>query len=300
MLTRVATFAMNDEMLAGAMRTQAKLASAQLQEASGSVSGDFGGLGSQAGRYVSLQVSVTRSNAYEAAANEANGRTQAMSTSLSTLSDLISQFRSDLVGASGADGTSGLAATAQTLLQDAQATLNTQYEGRYLFAGSATTTAPVDVTALSATPSASTADTAYYKGNGAAASVRVSAEQTVSYGVTADNPAFEQLFRALNLVASGGSSVSSQTISQASSLTLAALDGVTGLQSQTGLASSTLQRAATAQSDYQSFAASQISDINDVDVAAVTAKVSDYTAQLQASYSALSKIQGLNLVDYLR
>ena len=54
------------------------------------------------------------------------------------------------------------------------------------------------------------------------------------------------------------------------------------------------------QSDYQSYAQTLGSDLTSVDVAAVTAQLSTYQAQLSASYSALAKIQSLNLASYLR
>ena len=42
------------------------------------------------------------------------------------------------------------------------------------------------------------------------------------------------------------------------------------------------------------------SDLTSVDVAAVTAQLSAYQAQLTASYSAIAKIQSLNLAAYLK
>jgi len=45
------------------------------------------------------------------------------------------------------------------------------------------------------------AGTSYCQGDGEAASVRVSDSQIVSYGVTADNTAFEKALRAMSLVA---------------------------------------------------------------------------------------------------
>jgi len=65
------------------------------------------------------------------------------------------------------------------------------------------------------------------------------------------------------------------------------------------LASSSLQSASSYQSDYQNFAKTLGDDLTGVDVAAVTAQLSTYDAQLSASYSAISKIQSLNLASYL-
>ncbi len=61
-----------------------------------------------------------------------------------------------------------------------------------------------------------------------------------------------------------------------------------------------IQSASASQSDYQNFAKTLGDNLTNVDVAAVTAQISTYTAQLEAAYSAISKIQGLDLTSYLR
>ncbi len=123
----------------------------------------------------------------------------------------------------------------------------------------------------------------------------------MSYGVTADNPAFEQLFRRSTWWRAAAAPFVADHQPGELAHPRGARRGDGGWRARQASLPARCQRAATAQSDYQRTSPHpQISDINDVDVAAVTAKVSDYTAQLQASYSALSKIQGLNLVDYLR
>ncbi len=186
------------------------------------------------------------------------------------------------------------------MLQDMGSLLNTQYGGEYLFGGSQTTAPPVDVSAASypAATSPSSADTSYYKGNDQIASVRVSDNDVVPYGVTADNPAFEQGLRALNLVASG-SPLSSATLQEALTLVTGAITAISGVQTGMGLASSTMETASSNQTDYQNFAKTFGGDLTNVDVAAVTAQISTYDAQLTAAYSAISKIQGLSLASYL-
>ena len=109
--------------------------------------------------------------------------------------------------------------------------LNTQYDGRYLFAGSRTETAPVDMSAYSNTTSATTADTSYYQGNDELASAKVSTSQSITYGVTADNTAFEQAMRAFSMITNATSSpADSTTLSSALNLATSALDAATGVK----------------------------------------------------------------------
>lgn len=299
MTMRVATFSMSEQMLNAALRTQGKLASQQLQEATGLVSTDYGGLGAGSRQLLDLQVSITRSKSYSDAATSASGRATVMRSALSSISDLITQFRAQLTEASNnlESGGSTLQETARQLLGELSAQLNTQFEGRYVFAGSATEQKPVDTSALATSPT--DADTSYYQGNGDVASVRVSDERTIQYGITADNPAFEKAIRAFNIVANA-STLDADTLDEATSLSLDALDGVLGEQGKLSVDSASMQRAISAQTEYQDFATSLGTDLNSVDVAALTAQMSAYQTQLEASYAAIAKISNLNLFNYLK
>jgi len=301
-MMRVATFAVNDQMIASALRTQSVMANEQIQEASGVTSSDYGGLGETSGQVINLQISVARSQSYGAAATAANNKVQVMYSTMTSITTLLSNLRTTLTGASNSasSNATSVTQTAQQGLQEMASLLNTQYAGQYLFGGSDTTTAPVNVSssAYPAATSPSSPNTKYYQGNDQLASVQVSATQTVSYGVTADNTAFEQGLRALNLVASN-SPLSTATLNEALNLTTSAITATTAVQTQVGLASTSLESASAAQTDYQNYAQTLGNDLSGVDVAAVTAQLSTYDAQLSASYSAISKIQSLSLVSFL-
>lgn len=303
-LMRVATFASVDQMVSAALRTQATMNSAQVQESSGLVSTDYGGFGAQAGQVVNLQVSVMRAQSFSDAASAAYNRASIMSSALTSMSDLMTSFRSDLTAATSTDGSgNGLTETAASLLQQMASELNTQYEGEYVFGGSQTATQPVDVSdpPYAAASASSSADTSYYQGDDAVTSVRVSDQETIGYGVTADNSAFEQALRALNMVAnSSGSTVDSATLTAASGLMTGAIDALSNVQSDLGAHMSALQSAGSEQSDYQTFATTLADDLTNVDVASVTARVTTYQTQLEASYAALAKIESLSLVSYLK
>jgi flagellar hook-associated protein 3 FlgL len=303
MQMRVATFAINDQMIASALRTQSTMANQQIQEASGLISSDFGGLGSSAQQVLNLQVSVTRAQSYIDAATQTNSKIQVMYSAVNSVSDLVTQFRTLLTSASSASSTdaASVTETAKNMLEQMASLLNTQYNGGYLFGGSATKTAPVDISSATyaAASSPSTADTSYYQGDSQLGAVRVSDNQTVSYGVTADNTAFEQIMRAMNLVASN-SPLSTDTLNEALDLAVDSIDKLGVVQTRISNASASIERASAYQTEYQSYAQTLGSDLTSVDVAAVTAKLSTYQAQLTASYAAIAKVQSLNLASYLR
>ncbi|MCP3464201.1 MULTISPECIES: flagellin [unclassified Bradyrhizobium] len=299
---RVATFAQSNTMIADALRVQAVMANEQIQESSGVISNDFGGYGSTAQHVVNLQVSVTRAQSYIDAATLADSKVQVMYSAVGSMTDIITQLRSQLSAASTGSSTEGnsVISSAQQMLEEMGSLLNTQYDGQFVFAGGKTETAPVDLTSFSAgTGSTTTADTSYYVGDSEIASVRVATDQSVPYGVTADNSAFEEVMRVLKFVANS-SSLSSSDITSALDLASSALDDTAAVQAKLSSSASQIETASARQSDYKSYAETLGSDLTSVDVAAVTAQLSTYQSQLTASYSALAKILSMNLASYLK
>ncbi len=297
---RVATFATNSRALAAALNTQTRMAEIQLQQASGSVSTDYAGLGASARQVLDLEASEKRAAAYADAATEAAGRVEVIYSTLSTITDLMSEFRSELTSALSTDtsDTGTLAPAAEGYLEELASLLNSTYEGRYLFAGDATQTAPVDLSSYVA--DGDTASTSYYQGDATITSVRISREQTVSYGVTADNAAFEQAFRALGMIAAAGTGADEDMIAEAYALIESALDATVAVQANVSVDASTLERSIERQADYQALLSSAISELTDVDVTEAAVRLTSYETQLQASYSAIARLQSLSLLDYLR
>jgi flagellar hook-associated protein 3 FlgL len=305
MIARVATFARDQTMLTASLTTQSRLNELYIQQASEQRSTDFGGLGSTSKRVVDLQVSVTRAQSYVDNTKVAKGRVELMYSVCDTMTDTLSDMRSRVVAATSATSGTGedLKSAAQELFEDFASLLNTQYEGRYVFAGGQTGTVPVDLDDpdYAAATSPSTVDTAYYQGDDQVALVRVSDQQTVAYGVTGDDPAFEKALRALNLLSNITTDPLDQdTLDEANDLLVDALDAVLSVQSRLSLDAGQMEDAIANQEDYIDFAGSLVGDLTEVDVAQVAAELSSYEAQLEASYSAMAKIQGLKLWDFLR
>jgi flagellar hook-associated protein 3 FlgL len=302
MVMRVATFALSDQMVAGALRTQATMANLQVQESSGLKSETLGGYGPDARHVINLQVSVTRAQSYIEAATLADSKVQVMYSAVGSMTDIITQLRTQLSAVTTGSTTEMTSAisSAQQMLTQMGSILNTQYDGQYVFGGARTSAAPVDLSSFSSgTGSTITADTSYYGGDDEVASVRVSDDEAVSYGVTADNAAFEQVMRVLKFVANS-SSLSSSDVNQALDLASSSLSATSTVQTRLSTAASQIESASARQTDYKGFAENLSSDLTGVDVAAVTAQLSTYQSQLTASYSAIAKIQSLNLASYLK
>ena len=295
MAMRVATFASSQSLLQAAMRIQVKQAEATTQQASGLVSDDYGGLGSKAGNVVSLEASVTRSKSYEEAANTASNRVETMYNSVGSIIDDLTSFKATLASSTISSDT--LEATAESMLESVVALMNTQLDGRYLFAGSAVDTEPVDLDSIEGSTATSQDELDYYQGDDQVASVKVSASHVISYGVTADDDSFREALWAISTIANG--STDSDSVTSAIELLTDAIDGLSTVQTKLSLNSSALEDAVSTQEDYQTTTADVISNLSEVDITTVAANMSNYEAQLEAAYAAIGKIADLSLASYL-
>lgn len=299
MSMRVATFASSDSLLAAAMRVQSRQAEATLQQASGKVSTDYGGLGSNAGRVISLQSSIALSKSYASTASTANSRVQQMYDAVESMIDLLTEVKAQTASFDAlTSDTDSLASTASGVVDQLVSLMNTKYDGVYLFAGSATSASPVDISGLTAQSTPTSADTTYYSGNDDILSAKVASDQTVAYGVTADVDAFEKSIRSMLLLGTGATD--DDTVEEASDLIEDAITGLTTIQATLSIKSSTLESVQTQHEDYQTFAESEVSGLADVDVASVASKLSTYETQLEAAYSAIGTIRSLSLSSYLK
>lgn len=298
MVERVSTFGLGQALLRSSMAVQSSYANASTQKASGLVSDTYGGLGAKASSLISTEAASAELTTWSTNTQTADDRVQSMYSALGDMIDQLTSFRSTLSAAKSSDGSTDLSSTGSALLSDLADLMNLRQDGRYLFAGANTQTAPVDTTKLAAATVPSTADTGYYTGTSDLASVRVSSQQSITYGVTANGSAFEKALRAANIAASV-SPMDDTAINEAYDLATQAMDGLIATQSALSNASKRLEAAKTRQTESLSLLDSMASGIKSVDVAEVSVKLSQYDTQLQASYSALGKVSELSLVKYL-
>lgn len=302
-MNNIATYILQHSVLASALQVQTAYDQAIEQEFSGLVSQTYGGLGENSKQLLDLQSEASQAQTYATEAKLAGNRAQASYTAIGNIITELNSLVTTLSAAVSGSSTSGLSTTSldqtgQDALSTIAAQLNSQYGSDYLFGGSMTQTAPVDLSGYAPASPATTADTSYYQGNDSVASVRVSSQQTVSYGVTADNSAFEEALRAAYIV-SGASANDSTTLEQAYTLAKQAVTDLSSLQQTVSESASELSSAQTGQTSYVTFLTNTIGNLKDVDTASVASQVSAYQTQLQSSYSALASILKVNLSAYL-
>jgi len=99
-----------------------------------------------AGRALQLRADVAANKQYQRNVDEASSWQNVTDTALSRVGDVAMRARELLVqaanGTLGQQGRDAIAAEISQLIDSAKTELNTQYAGRYVFSGTATTTAP--------------------------------------------------------------------------------------------------------------------------------------------------------------
>ncbi|MFD2207929.1 flagellin [Kiloniella antarctica] len=306
-MIRVSSYAQNQLLQTNMGTTQAKVSDRTVQIASGKVTQQYTNISSQALELASLQRSNVRTEQFEKNIQTTKTRLEIMDSNMSTIASRITNLLSDV--ANGLNGSNieeiPFEQFAISFRQELTALMNAQHEGRYLFAGSLTDTPPVDVTDAAYTPQAGlpgtfTADFDYYQGDNVTLSNRIDQDATLSYGITADAPAFEQLLRSLAYVEYAGANDDKTVLQEAYNTLQTSLDGVSDFRSQIGAQLSVLEGSEKKHADFKTYVQNTISGIEDIDVAEATSRLAFDQVQLQASYISLTRINEITLLNYLR
>ncbi len=148
-ISRISNLASNNQLVSLLLRTQARVQNAQIQVGSEKKSQDYGGLGFESERLVSIENQTKMLERYKRNNELADMRLSAQETTLSGIKTTIRQFRENLYTYQGGSLTEkkrveDIQKTAFQTLKDIQAYLNTDLNGEYLFGGGRTRTQPVD------------------------------------------------------------------------------------------------------------------------------------------------------------
>ncbi len=301
MVNRVATYPFTNQMIADNMRLQTKYADVNTQISSGLKSQDYKGIATDSQNLLSLESVARRLTTYTGNSNTVLAHVNTMFDSVGQMIDLANSMITALTAALGGDIVDPTVTQAQAdnALQETQSLLNLKIGNRYLFSGSDIETAPVDLTDPAWVPQTtpSTANSSYYQGNSTINSVQSSESMTVTYGVLASNPAFEQLLRSYNLAYNNPSNKTA--LQEASALIRQAIDGMATIQGTLSLDANTLQNQVD-QNDKDKVNLSElVSSIKEADIPSASVLLTEVQTQIEASYSASVRILNLNLHDYL-
>lgn len=304
---RVSTFAQQSFFLQEMQTLQARIADRNIEITSGKRAQRFAGIHIDAKQLVSVEATHARLTQFVGNNKLVDQRLQEMETATSGLVDIAGEMRTSLLQAINLDNANqmGLDTQAQALLAQVGSLLNTEFNGRFLFAGSKTDTRPVDFTDPGFVPPPSTypstANTTYYQGDQQTLKVRVDPNNEIDYGITADDPAIEKLIRGLHLTSTAIiSPVPDDTrLNEAVRVLEEALAELPVLVSSIGVTRGTIETANKQHDETMLYAEQSIIDLGTTDVTEVITLLAADQTTLETSFAALAQMSRVSLLNFL-
>ena len=177
-------------------------------------------------------------------------------------------------------------------LQDQLLSLsNTAFEGKTLFAGTATDTKPIQLDG---------AGNAVYQGNSQDREVAITPNQSVVSNVRADHTAFTQIFSSIKALEDALTANDSAGIQASIDLLSNAANAMVGLSAEVGGKLNSLQIREESFLSMESQMQIQLSQHESVDMAEVATRLALSQTALQAAYAEVANFNKLSLVNFLR
>ena len=299
-MTRVTQLAQQAQTLSNILAAQKRIQESAIQISSGFKSQTFTGIAFDSSRLVSLEGLRTRFEQLDRNNSIVGSRLERMDQSVSTIFDAMIELRNLVIQRQNdASGSAvPLAAVAQNLLDAVAGQLNVKENGRFLFAGTLTTTAPVIFPVPDPTVFG-TPDATYYTGNSTELTVRIDDTITIKYGMTADRTGFQEVIAAMKAAIQGDATNNTTLLKTSLALADTAIASLAGYRAEIGSDMSTIDLAKQRNGDFLLFVEQSISDIVNVDIPSAITQLTTNETILQASFLMLSRVGSLSLANYL-
>ncbi|MBL6934222.1 MAG: hypothetical protein ISR48_02310 [Alphaproteobacteria bacterium] len=307
-MTRIGTLAFSNQIRFQIEETFSRLYDRQIQVSSGKVAQRFTGISAEATRVVNLKNTMDGTDQFLRNISLVDDRLEVMESTVSQLTDIATEVRTLLVQSLNAETASSQDLNNLTggMLTQVAGFLNKEVAGRFLFSGTATNTAPVDVTnatfvATGTGGAPSAVDTSYYQGNTTKLSVRADDNFSVTYGITADESGFEKLLRSINLASnvSVGPPSDRTTLTEALKLVNESIDEINGVVSTIGGSRAAMANVQSKHENFRLIFEEEISGIENVDVVQTMTRLSEDQNALEASFATVARINQLSLINFL-
>jgi flagellar hook-associated protein 3 FlgL len=289
------------QAIADFQRLQGLLVDKQSKIGADSKASTFAQLGSDLTNVQSFKLSMDRSDRFINSIADANRKNDAYFQAMQQLIDIATDYKKNLALESSATNASvnDLTSQSNNSLDTIKDILSTRDGANFIFGGSKTTVPPVDDLKNGSNIDRGVATANYYNGDDFQASVDVSNNLRITYGINASDPAFQKLIGAINLGKSEEAKGAAANYSETGTMLDDAISGLIALQTDVGDNATTFENSTTAHSTAKATFQQQYSDANSPDVVQLTIETSQIQTALQASFSVFAKISQLSLLNFL-
>jgi len=305
-MSRVSNVEQQNQMLQYLLQLQGQASTLEAQISTGQKSSTYSGIAPEAAQVVNLQATQSLQQGYINTIGTVTTRLQTMSLAMQNIAQIATDFQNTLSNAAFSPNGASVQEDAQQLLTELGSYLNTQDGSRYVFSGNQTSTPTFNPAGLPNPGSLSTnVATDYYGGDNGVAQATVDRNVNLQYGVTGNNPAFEQIVRVLNFFANDSTPLSQANpadvanVQQGQQMLAQAALSVQQLVATAGEQQADLSQLSTAHQNAISLANTALNGIEQVDSASAITQLNTLQTQLQASYQTINVLQSLSLANYL-
>ncbi len=299
---RISTFALHQTTLRDTSKAQVNLADLQQQLSSGQKSQDFAGLGgNDSEQFLLLENKIAKTDIYlnnnKIVTTRLNATDNILSQVIETASNLkslISQRRN------AASNSAAFPETLRGAWQSLVSQLNTSMEGRYLFSGTRTDTAPVNPDVFPTIGEDQVPNDDYYQGSEENINLRADDNTEITYNVRADDEGIKKIFAGLAMAMKGHDNVSDAELSKAYDLVEEGLDGVISSRAIVNQNKISVDTINNRHESFKLYFQEVKESIGNADLVSVSTQVAINQGILQAAFQAFAKINSLKLSDFLR
>lgn len=307
-MSRVSSFGHHSAMLQGLLDSQSRLYATQQQINTGKKTTEFRGMARETQTLLGAKSLLTRTQGYIATAREIGQRLDSTELQLETVHKAAEDLKLALTEAVGQGKVIAFDETLEQAASIIMNALNTNIGGVYLFAGSRTDVKPVSGSGLAdLMAAASVAD--LFNNDQMRLSAKLNDNVELTYGVVASEVAQDLLTSIRNIAdfhaGAAGPLEGNLDPAQRAFLTseipnlTAALDKVQTLIAENGLRQNRVEAVTEELDKSATFLEIFVSDIEDVNVAEAITRLNMDQMSLQASFSVISTLSRLSLVNFL-
>ncbi|NWH07936.1 MAG: hypothetical protein HXY22_04695 [Alphaproteobacteria bacterium] len=307
-MTRVTNLMHQQVLLNAFLDTQSKYAKTEEQISTGKVGDQFKDMAPDTGVLMSAKRTQAQTIAYEDTAKSLSQQLSLQDLHLNAIADSTKQLRQTLTEAVANDAGITVMEQLEGVFTQAVAMLNSKVDGRYIYGGTRTDTAPVNVSTIDDLQAAASI-ASVFENNSTKASVKIDAGETIEYGFLASDIATD-LFQSIKDIADYNdgpngpfstplTDVQRQFLESEIGDVINAYEGINLQVAQNGLKQNSVDAALERHETAKSVLAEFISNIEDVDLAEAVTQLNSLEVASQASAQVLSDVNQLSLLNFL-
>ena len=307
-MDRVTTFLASQSAMLNLLAAESRQNDAQQQVSTGKLATDLKGFGHQAEALTAAKTLKNRVDGFVDSAKTLASKLDAQNLALSQVADSAQGAKDAISNAIATGHADGLMAAMQSFFGEAAQSLNTQFDGQYLFAGGQTAAAPVAVNSLAQLPAAAPSD--MFKNDQLKPVAQIDEATTLQTGFLASDVGGDifDAFKQMQVFQQGPNGPFDGELTEAQTTFLkgmlntfgAAASGAVDVTAQNGLLQNRVDQVGKTQADRQDMLEGMIGGITDVDVAEAVSNLSQAQIAVQASAQVYASLRNTSLLDFLK